>query len=158
MQSFGRYQEVCRVIDNELIIAKASRIDHYIHIVRQKIGGRLASFLASRDCQQLVVFIFQLAVQNCVDIAAHIVSEKGYGVPGSVNELFYMLEEKGHLSREMTEKMVAAVGFRNLIVHEYGRIDLERMYEIASKDIEDLREYLKELFEAFHIVPTEGRI
>jgi len=39
--------------------------------------------------------------------------------------------------------MVAAVGFRDLIVHEYGKIDLELVFEAIQKDIDDLNEYLK---------------
>jgi len=39
--------------------------------------------------------------------------------------------------------MVKAVGFRNLIVREYGKIELEQVYQIAQDDINDLNEYLK---------------
>jgi uncharacterized protein YutE (UPF0331/DUF86 family) len=39
--------------------------------------------------------------------------------------------------------MVRAVGFRNLIVHEYGKLELEQVYKIAQEDINDLNEYLK---------------
>ncbi len=47
------------------------------------------------------------------------------------------------LDNDLTQKMVKAVGFRNLIVHEYGKIELEQVYEIAQNDINDLNEYLK---------------
>ena len=42
--------------------------------------------------------------------------------------------------------MVKAVGFRNLIIHEYGKIELKQAYEIAQNDINDLNEYLKAIF------------
>jgi uncharacterized protein YutE (UPF0331/DUF86 family) len=87
-----------------------------------------------------------MAVQNCIDIAAHIISEEGFGVPGSTNEMFYLLEENGYLDSELTEKMVKAVGFRNLIVHEYGKIELKQVFEVAQEDIKDLDEYLISIF------------
>jgi len=87
-----------------------------------------------------------MAIQNCVDIAAHIISEEGLGIPGSTNEMFYLLEENGYLDRDLTEKMVKAVGFRNLIVHEYGNIELNQVFDISQKDITDLNEYLKLIF------------
>jgi uncharacterized protein YutE (UPF0331/DUF86 family) len=68
-----------------------------------------------------------MAVQNCIDIAAHIVSEEGFGVPGSTNEMFYLLEENGYLDVELTERMVKSVGFRNLIDHEYGKLELKQV-------------------------------
>jgi len=84
-----------------------------------------------------------MAVQNCIDIAAHIISEEGFGVPGSTTEMLYVLKENGYLDSDLTRKMVKAVGFRNLIVHEYARIELERVFEIAQNDINDLNDYLK---------------
>ena len=93
-----------------------------------------------------------MAIQNCIDIAAHIVSEEGLGVPGSTNEMFYLLEENEYLNNELTEKMVKAVGFRNLIVHEYGKIDLEQVFEVAQEDIKDLNEYLVFLFQRLNLV------
>jgi len=87
-----------------------------------------------------------MAIQNCIDIAAHIISDEGFGVPGSTNEMFYLLEENDFMDRDITEKMVKAVGFRNLIVHEYEKIELGQVFEIALKDIKDLNEYLKSIF------------
>ena len=60
--------------------------------------------------------------------------------------MFYLLEENGYLDRAVTEKMVKAVGFRNLLVHEYVRIDLEQVYHAAREDIVDLQEYLRCIF------------
>lgn len=85
-------------------------------------------------------------IKNCIDIAAHIISDEGFGVPGSTNEMFYLLEENGYLDNEITEKMVKAVGLRNLVVHEYSKIDLERIFEVTQKDITDLNEFLKSIF------------
>ena len=76
-----------------------------------------------------------MAVQNCIDIAAHIISEEELGIAGSTNEMFYILQENGYLSPELTENMVAAVGFRNLVVHEYGNIELRQVYQIATRTL-----------------------
>jgi len=62
------------------------------------------------------------------------------------------LEENEYLNNELTEKMVKAVGFRNLIVHEYGKIDLEQVFEVAQEDIKDLNEYLVFLFQRLNLV------
>lgn len=39
--------------------------------------------------------------------------------------------------------MVAAVGFRNPIVHEYGQVDLKQVYQIAHHDIDDLESFIR---------------
>lgn len=92
-----------------------------------------------------------MAIQNCIDIAAHIISEEGLGVPGSANEMFYLLEENRYLDGDITEKMIKAVSFRNLIVHEYGKIELDQVFEVAQKDIYDFAEYIKSIFQKLEL-------
>lgn len=139
------------MLDRDLIIAKTSSVRKHLKRVEEKRGQDVQEFLKDFDCQDIVSFNLQLAIQNCIDIAAHIISEEGVGVPGSLTEMFYLLEENGYLSERLTEKMVRAVGFRNLLVHEYGKIDLKQVYEIANEHIEDLNKYLLSIFTKLEI-------
>ncbi len=134
------------MVDNELIIVKSSSIKKHLNRVKEKRNTDLQTFLKDLDRQEIILFNLQMAIQNCIDIAAHIISDEGFGVPGSTNEMFYMLEENGYLNRDITEKMVKAVGFRNLMVHEYEKIELDQVFKVAQKDIRDLNEYLKSIF------------
>ena len=134
------------MVDSDLILAKAGSVKRYLSRVIEKRNTDLQTFLEDIDRQESILFNLQMAVQNCIDIAAHIISEEGFGVPGSTSEMFYFLEENGYLDRNVTEKMIKAVGLRNLIVHEYSKIDLAKVFEIAQNDIEDLNEYLIMLF------------
>ena len=134
------------MVDRDLILAKAGSVQKYLSRVMEKRDTDLQIFLKDLDRQESILFNLQMAVQNCIDIAAHIISEEGFGVPGSTNEMFYLLEANGYLDRELTEKMVKAVGFRNLIVHEYGKIELKQVFEVAQQDIKDLDEYLISIF------------
>ena len=134
------------MVDTDLILAKAGSVKRHLNRVFEKRKTDLRTFLKNIDIQESVLFNIQMAIQNCIDIAAHIISDEGFGVPGSTNEMFYLLEENGYLDNEITEKMVKAVGLRNLVVHEYGKIDLERIFEVTQKDIIDLNEFLKSIF------------
>jgi uncharacterized protein YutE (UPF0331/DUF86 family) len=134
------------MVDHDLILSKANSVEKHVKRALEKSDVDMKAFLNDSDRQDIVLFNLQMAVQNCIDIAAHIISDEGFGVPGSNNEMFYMLEENGYLEIQMVEKMVKAIGFRNLIVHEYGELDIEKVYEISRNDIKDLLEYLKAVF------------
>ena len=134
------------MVDKDLILAKAGSVKSHLNRVIEKRNVDLDSFIKDIDRQESILFNIQTAVQNCIDIAAHIISEESFGVPGSTTEMLYVLEKNGYLENDLTQKMVKAVGFRNLIVHEYGKIELEQAYEIAQNDINDLNEYLKAIF------------
>jgi uncharacterized protein YutE (UPF0331/DUF86 family) len=131
------------LIDKDVILNKANKVDHHLSRIKEKRVISLEGFLADLDWQESILFNLQMAVQNCIDIAAHIISEEELGIAGSTNEMFYMLQENGYLSPELTENMVAAVGFRNLVVHEYGNIELRQVYQIAHQDIDDMESFLK---------------
>jgi len=134
------------MVDRNLIIAKAALVKKHILRIQTKKGNDLNSFLLNQDLQDIVSFNLHTAIQNCIDIAAHIISESSLGVPGSVSEMFFTLEENGLLSAQITEKMVKAVGLRNLLVHEYGKIDLERVFKAVTDDLDDFNQYLTEIF------------
>ena len=133
------------MVDPNLILAKAGSVRSHLNRVLEKRNVDLNGFIEDIDSQEIILFNIQAAVQNCIDIAAHIISAEGFGVPGSTTEMFFILGENSYLDNNLTQKMVKAVGFRNLIVHEYGKIELEQVYEIAQNDVNDLNEYLKEI-------------
>lgn len=134
------------MVDKDLIIAKAGAVKKRLARIASKSQTDIESFKEDLDSQEIVLFNLQMAIQDCIDIAAHIISEKGWGVPGSTNEMFYVLEENDFLSRDLTEKIVKCVGFRNFLVHAYSRIEVDRVFEITQKDIHDLEAYLKSIF------------
>jgi uncharacterized protein YutE (UPF0331/DUF86 family) len=130
------------MVDKALILAKAGSVRKHINRIRAKGSTELSTFLGDIDCQEIVLFNLQMAIQNCIDIAAHIVSDEGFGIPGSTSELFYLLEENHYLDQAMTEKMIKTVGLRNLIVHEYGKIDLKRIFDAVHSNLQDFDDYL----------------
>jgi len=131
------------LVDKDLILAKAGSVRSHLNRVLEKRSVDPDGFLKDIDRQESILFNIQTAVQNCIDVAAHIVSEEGLGVPGSTTEIFFTLEKNSYLDADLTQKMVRAVGFRNLIVHEYAKLELEQVYELAQNDINDLNEYLQ---------------
>ena len=134
------------MVDRNLIMAKAAAVKRHLNRIEVKSATDLKTFVRDLDRQESVLFNLQMAVQNCIDIAAHIISEEGLGVPGSTNEMFYLLEENNYIDVETTEKLVKAVGFRNLVVHEYVKIELDQVFKIARQDIHDLNACLVSVF------------
>jgi len=98
------------MVDRDLILAKAALAEKYINRAGHTGKVDLDLFKKDLDCQDIVIFNLQKAIQKCIDMAAHIISDEDLGLPGSTNEMFYLLEENGYLDRDLTEKMIKAVG------------------------------------------------
>ena len=131
------------MIDQNIILNKTSKVHHHLNRIRGKREISLEDFLMDLDRKEIILFNLQMAVQNCIDIAAHIISDDELGMAGSTSEMFYILQENAYLTFELAEKMVAAVGFRNIAVHEYGNIDLKLVFQMAQKDLDDLEHFVK---------------
>jgi len=131
------------MVDRAIMTARIGQIERCLGRIERKRPKSLDDFRNDQDSQDILIFNLIQALQGCIDLAAHIVSDEGFGMVGSTNEFFYLLEEHGVITPELTEKMVRAVGFRNLCVHEYGRVDLDRVYDIAATGSSDIREFLR---------------
>lgn len=55
---------------------------------------------------------------------------------------FFICWKNKVLPAGLVERMVLAVGFRNLCVHEYARLDLAKVYEIAASGIADIEDFI----------------
>ena len=141
------------MVDHDLVLAKAGLIRRHLRRIKEKGGLDLEAFLNDLDRQEVISFNLHLAIENCTDLAAHIISEEGLGVPGSASEMFYLLEDSGYINSQLTEKMIKAVGLRNLIVHEYDKIDLTRLFEIVLKDTKDINDFIASIFKRLGISP-----
>ncbi|MGA7120001.1 MAG: DUF86 domain-containing protein [Polyangiaceae bacterium] len=69
-----------------------------------------------------------IAVQEAIDIAFHIATDEGWGVPASYAEGFAVLAKHGVFDSAVARSMTAAAGLRNRIAHAYATVDVERLW------------------------------
>lgn len=137
------------MVDKNILVAKITTIEKCLKKVKEKCPPAFEPFEADEDCQDIVLFNLMQAIQGCVDLASHIVSDEEYGMAGSMNEFFYLLQGQKIISVDLQESMIKAVGFRNLVVHEYARLDLKQVYKIATNGINDLEAFIGTIVRRF---------
>jgi len=133
------------MVDKAVITVKIANVKKNLDRLKEKQAIGQKEFLADRDIQDIVLLNLQAAIQGCVDIASHIISDNGWGVPGSLAGLFDILNDKKVITDEIKNIMRQMVGFRNLIVHEYAELDMERVYSVFSGRLGDFTNFLKEV-------------
>lgn len=65
--------------------------------------------------------------------------------PADNYEAVSILFNQGIISKELANKLTGMVGLRNILVHEYGKIDRARIYQILTTQLEDIAEYQKQV-------------
>ena len=111
--------------------------------IETKRPWTLVEFLADADAQDVVLRNLQVAIQACLDCASHIISEKGWELPGSSVGTFQVLARHGLLEAELAQRLTLALRLRNLLVHAYDSLSLERIYETYQEDLTDLEEFCR---------------
>ncbi|KNZ68922.1 hypothetical protein Tfer_2410 [Thermincola ferriacetica] len=87
----------------------------------------------------------QVAAQACIDIANHIIADRGYRTPQGYADSFAVLSEEGLIPVELATKMKMVAGFRNILVHDYLEIDNRIVYK-SLKDLNDFIEFAKHIY------------
>jgi uncharacterized protein YutE (UPF0331/DUF86 family) len=130
------------MVDRRIISEKVDMVEKSAKRVINRRGETLSEFSDDEDRQDSVVLHLMQAIQGCIDLASHIVSDEELGLAASTRDFFYILSDNKVITAELREKMIRAVGFRNLSAHEYAKLDLVQVYEIATNGIKDLEEFV----------------
>lgn len=133
------------MVNRDIVVAKMSNIQKNLTRLNEKQGISREVFLENRDIQDIVLLNLQASIQGCINLASHIVSDNDWGVAGSMAGLFDILCEKKVISDGVRCIMRSMAGFRNLIVHEYEELDMQRVYDIFNGKLGDFKSFLKEI-------------
>jgi len=127
-----------KVIENKLdnLLRCISRIE-------DKTPSDKSELNSSLDLQDILSINIERAVQACVDIAAIVISDSNYPYPSTMGEAFEILEKMKVIDGDLKIKLQNAVGFRNILVHDYTKVNWDIVWSIVTKNISDFKKFVK---------------
>lgn len=84
----------------------------------------------------------QLSIQCILDIGHHITVDNDWPRPNDNKEMILMLGQKEIFPIDFANRIIPMVGFRNILVHEYLKIDTKQLYS-HLQHLQDFREFQK---------------
>ncbi|MEJ5199649.1 MAG: DUF86 domain-containing protein [Anaerolineae bacterium] len=85
----------------------------------------------------------QVAVEACLDIARRIIAIEGFRYPENNQDTFRVLVEEKIVPARLLDTLQEMARFRNLIVHDYVKIDDARVYGILKQRLGDFDAYAR---------------
>jgi len=82
-----------------------------------------------------------------MDICTLMVKGLRLGLPSGEEDLFEKLEKREIITKEMKGQLKTMRGVRKILVHRYGEVDDELVFE-SLKNIDDFRKFRKEVISA----------
>lgn len=136
-----------KVIFNK-IVGKLGRLDEYLRYLTeiQKIGKN--DFVEDYHYHGLAERYLQLAIEVILDTGKLIIIAENLRRPEDNQDIFAVLEENKIISRPLAQELIGIAGFRNILVHDYEKIDREIVHEKLQNNLINFRDFKKEISRA----------
>ena len=92
--------------------------------------------------QAMVERNLQLAIEAIISISEQIIAALALPTPENSRLALALLADEGIIPRDLAAELQAAVGFRNIIVHQYMGIDYDIVYNALQNDLVHLESFL----------------
>jgi uncharacterized protein YutE (UPF0331/DUF86 family) len=130
-------------VDRSLIEEKLESLRRCVARVSDKTPADARVLQNDPDLQDIVSVNLTRAVQLSVDIAAHLIASLNTPAPDTMSDAFDVLAQEGVISTALAERLKQAVGFRNIAVHQYKKIDWAIVHGIARSGLGDFAEFAR---------------
>ena len=132
-------------MDKKLVAEKLDSLFRCIERIENKRPAAKEILADDLDLQDIIAVNLERAVQLAVDIGAHIIANSAEPSPSTMGEVFTILEKMEVIQSSTANKMYSAVGFRNISVHAYEKINWSIVYSIISKNLNDFRLFTRDI-------------
>ena len=134
--------------DKDIILEKITNIKRCLNRIKDVTNLKPES-IEDYNTQDIFILNLQRAVQAAVDIAVHIVSSEGWGVSKTIKENFVILSDNKIITKELANQMTKMVGFRNIAVHDYSKMDIAILKSILTISLQDLEVFYSMIYKKF---------
>ena len=118
------------------------------YLKRERDGIRsFRQYVENIRLKKAVERSLQVAVEACLDIGRRLIALEGFRYPEDNRDVFRVLAEEGVVPAEMLPSLLEMASFRNLIVHDYARIDDAKVYAILKKRLGDFGDFARAVVE-----------
>jgi len=133
------------MLDRERVLAKIDQIEGYLRELREIVPKDFVTYQKKVDKRRACERLLQLSVEAVIDVCRLLVTGLRLGIPSEEDDLFEKLEIAGIISPQVEEKLKEMKGFRNILVHEYTRIDDKIVYQVARTKLRDFEAFKQEI-------------
>lgn len=130
------------MVDPERVALMLQRLRGEVAYLRRRADSDRAALRADEERMSGLKYRFITALETVINIAQHLCASEGWGPPASNADCVRLLGANGVLEDGLADRVASAVGFRNLLVHQYGDIDDDLVVDNLD-DLEDLEGFVQ---------------
>lgn len=131
-----------KVIEN-----KISAVRKYLRILQRYKNYSKDKIEDDIDIKGAVERYLYLAIQSTIDLAEAIIAYKDFRKPTTMTDAFYILNEERLIPQKLTKELVKMVGFRNIIAHDYEKLNYDIVFDVLKNKLKDIDVFIKTIIE-----------
>lgn len=124
---------------------KISAIRKYLKILERYKKYSQQEIERDLDIRGALERYLYLVVQAAIDLSEAIIAYKELRKPATMGESFAILQEEKILPAELADKLTRMVGFRNVVAHDYEKIDYRIVYDVLQNRLKDIEQFIKKI-------------
>ncbi|MFQ5611926.1 MAG: DUF86 domain-containing protein [Anaerolineae bacterium] len=129
------------MVDRDTVEARLAAIREYVVELEHFRQLTFEEFSSGSEYYWAVEHGLQLAAQAAMDVAVHILAADFNHRFENYKEAFEKLGEENVLPRDFAMRFALLAGFRNILVHDYLKVDLKLVYGFLQNNLDDLRAF-----------------
>ena len=126
---------------NDIVINKIQSIQRCIQRAREEYQADPDGFDDNYSKQDAAVLNILRACEQAIDLANHTIKAYKMGIPTSSAESFDLLRQQYVIDPGLSEKLKKMIQFRNTIIHQYQKMDVEIVKSVIGSGLDDLIEF-----------------
>jgi len=132
------------MIDKKKILSKIDELNNYLEELENIMPKDFEEYKNSIEKKRACERLLQISIETLIDIANILVSGLKLGIPSDEDILIEKLRNRRIISEKTAKKLNEMKGFRNILVHKYGEVDDELVFENLS-NLDDFEDFTKEI-------------
>lgn len=128
---------------DDVVLNKAATIERCLKRISEEYVGREDTLEQDITRQDSIILNLQRACEASIDLAMHLVRRFALGLPQESRHAFELLVAGGKLDAGLADALKRMVGFRNIAVHDYQRMNLAIVRSIIEHNLDDLRAFAR---------------
>lgn len=140
-------EECTGILPDAVLVRYAATIERCVARAREEYFTDPATFARNFTRQDAAILNIQRACEAALDMGQHLIRRDRLGVPQGVRDVFALLAQAGRIETPLAEALQRMVGFSNIAVYDYQKLQLPITVAIIEKHLDEFLQYSKALLQ-----------
>lgn len=129
------------MVDKEVVLPRLQKLDEILSELKRFNYLTLTEFKKEKVIRGYIERNLELAAETMIDIGNHFISFHRWTRPDSYKKIFEVLSQEKVIPKKLAEELADIASFRNILVHFYLKLDIEKVYEHFKNDQKPLKSF-----------------